>query len=429
MKCVITAILLFCSAALYSQQYWLPVNSPVSRSINKSVFIDTVFGWAAGDSGTIIHTSNSGLNWVKQASGISSFPIDDIFFLNQRLGWALANDFYYYGTVFLKTTNGGEIWQSTRYPDTTIVFNAIHFIDSLTGYISGYSGLIYKTTNGGSNWFNCFIDTAYCQYLYLFPKNKFYFLNENTGYVCGGQIDIQGMIWRTTNAGANWYTYCVSAEPLYDIKAFANGKVQSVGGDYEYGFSNVISFNNGLSWNYEFTGIIGRGFSISYRTPSELWVPLNFTAAFAVNTDSGGLGTNWMEIPINGTSKINSAVFVTPTFGWAFGGEGKIFKYNSAVIGISGQNEEIPDAFILEQNYPNPFNPGTVINYTLNRNGLVNAVIYDVSGREVHKLINSYQQAGFHSAQWNSGSLPSGIYFLTMEMQGLTKSIKMLLVK
>ncbi len=429
MKLLIAAILLFCSLQIYSQQYWLEVSSPVTKTLNKSFFLDTINGWAIGDSGVIIHTSNGGINWAKQSSGISTFPMDDIFFINPLQGWALANDFFFTGTVMLKTTDGGQNWSSSRYPDSTVVWNTIHFMNAQTGFLSGYSGLIMKTTNGGVNWFNCFIDTAYCPYLYLFPKNKFYFVNSNTGYVCGGQIDIQGMVWKTTNAGANWYTYCVSAEPLYDIVALSENKIVSAGGDYEYGFSNVISLNGGNTWSYEWTGIIGRGQSVAFRTPAEVWVPLNFTTAFAVNTDSANIGTTWREIPITGTSKINSTVFVTPTFGWSFGGEGKIYKYNTAVIGLNGENEIVPEIFTVQQNYPNPFNPVTTVNFTLNRSGLVKAEIFDAAGKKVYTMLNSYQQAGFHSAEWNASDLPSGVYFLKMDMLNSSKTIKMLLVK
>ena len=72
MKLLIAAILLFCSLQTYSQQYWLEVSSPVTKTLNKSFFLDTINGWAIGDSGVIIHTSNGGINWAKQSSGISS---------------------------------------------------------------------------------------------------------------------------------------------------------------------------------------------------------------------------------------------------------------------------------------------------------------------------------------------------------------------
>ncbi|MEO8512629.1 MAG: T9SS type A sorting domain-containing protein [Ignavibacteria bacterium] len=430
MKLYIVSILMIWSLDSYCQQYWLSVGSPVNHSINRSHFIDTVNGWAAGDSGIIIHTSNSGQSWVQQSTGISTFAIDDIFFINQRLGWALANDFFFAGSVVLRTSNGGANWTSSRYPDSTLVFNAIYFLDSLTGFMSGYSGLIYKTTNAGNTWTNCYIDTSYCSYLYLFPKNRFYFINSQTGFVCGGQIDIQGIIWRTTNGGDHWYTYCVASEPLYDIKATTPNKIISNGGDFEYGLSTVISTDGGNSWNYELNNIIGKGSSIAYRTPREVWVPLSFSQTFAVNIDSGNIGTAWREIQTPDNRIINSTVFMTPTFGWSFGSGGSIYRYNTSVIGLSENgSENLPAEFEIHQNFPNPFNPSTTISYTLVNSGMVKIDIFDIGGKLIKELFNGYQPSGYHDINWNANDASSGIYFCRVSGGPVNKTIKMLLVK
>ncbi len=429
MKLSIISILFFLCVNSYCQQYWLSVSSPVSYTLNKSHFIDTINGWAIGDSGTIIHTSNSGVNWVQQQSGIVNYAIDDIFFVNQRLGWALANDFFYAGTMMLRTSNGGLNWTGSRYPDSTLVFNTIYFLDSLNGYLSGYSGVIFKTTNAGANWFNCYIDTSYCPYLYLFPKNKFCFINSSTGYICGGQIDIQGMIWKTTNGGAHWYTYCVASEPLYDIKAISPNKIISNGGDYEYGLCTVNSADGGNSWVYELNNIPGKGSSIAYRTPAEVWVPLSFSQTFAVNTDSGNTGTPWLEIQTPDNRMINSTVFMSPTFGWSFGSGGSIYKYNTAVIGVGIVSENVPEDFSLHQNFPNPFNPETTIGYTLNNGGTVKIDIFNIQGKLIEELFNGFQPSGYHNISWAANNMPSGIYLCRVSSGSVEKTIKMLLVK
>ena len=416
--------------SINAQQYWLPVNSPASHKIMKAQFLDTVYGWACGDSGTIVHTSNSGANWVLQQNWTNEFPIDDIFFINRNLGWAISNDFFFQGTILLRTTNGGSNWTNSRYPDSSLVFNTIYFLDSATGFMSGASGLIYKTTNAGNNWFNCYIDSSYCAFLYLMPKKNFYFVNSMVGYACGGQIDIQGMVWRTTNGGQHWYTYCVTAEPLYDIKAVSSSKIIATGGDLEYGLSMAISTDAGLSWNYRVTPLPGRGLSLGFRTPAELWVPLNFVPAYGVNLDSGNLSADWTMIPAEGVETVNSVIFMSPTFGWSFGTGGTIFKYNSSIIGINGNEQEnIPGDFILEQNYPNPFNPVTTIGYELKRGGLVNISVYNITGELTEILQKSYQPPGYHSINWNASGHSSGVYFCRLSAGSNRKTIKMLLVK
>ncbi len=421
-------VLLLSVSSGYAQQYWQKVNSPVSKTLSKCHFVDSLYGWAAGDSGTIVHTSNGGINWVSQNSGIDYYTIDDIFFIDRSTGWALCNDFLYTGTIVLRTTNGGTQWTNYRYPDTTKVFNVVYFLNQQTGFLTGFSGVFYKTTNAGSNWFGTYLDTSYCPLLYQLQKTRLYFINDNTGFACGGQIDIQGMMWKTTDAGLNWKTYCVSAEPLYDVKAVSPTKLIATGGDFEYGMSITVSYDAGESWNTEVTGLFGRGRSVAYRTSSELWIPLDFSQTFGVSLDSGRIGSPWQQVQAEDSTGVVAAVFLSPTLGWAFGTKGNILKYNPAVIGI-GSNEHVPEAFSLSQNYPNPFNPNTTIGYTLSSGGIVKLEIFDVGGKFITSLENVYRPAGYHEVVWDAANFASGVYLYRISTGFGSITKKMMLLK
>ncbi|MCX6162069.1 MAG: T9SS type A sorting domain-containing protein, partial [Ignavibacteriae bacterium] len=72
----------------------------------------------------------------------------------------------------------------------------------------------------------------------------------------------------------------------------------------------------------------------------------------------------------------------------------------------------IPNKFDLSQNYPNPFNPTTKINFDLPADSKVTLVIYDVTGRQVSKLLNNeLRTAGYYTMDFNGSSFASGIYF------------------
>ena len=165
------------------------------------------------------------------------------------------------------------------------------------------------------------------------------------------------------------------------------------------------------------------------RTPNEFWVPLDYIDIFAVNTDSGFNAANWREVPYPGSGGINYTFFVSPTMGWSIADSGRIYKYNTAVIGISGNNVSLPKAFTIEQNYPNPFNPSTNIRYTLNYPGIVKAEIINILGEEIKVLIDNYQPAGYHSLSWDASNFPSGIYFCRIKAGNLSETVKMLLIK
>lgn len=426
---IITVLLIICNYSIYSQQYWNRITSPVNNTLYVSFFTDTINGWAAGDSGIIIRTSNSGASWAVQNTGITDYKIEDIFFINQNTGWAISNDYFFTGTKILRTTNGGLNWSGSIYPDTTLIFNNVYFIDNNTGFLSGYSGEIHKTTNAGISWFACNIDTNYCRYLYLFPKNKLYFLNSMTGYACGGQIDIQGIVWKTTDGGLNWLTYCVGWEPLHYIKAVNSNFIIACGGDFEYGLNIVISSDGGNNWEYDETGVFGKGSTLSFRTSSEVWVPLTFGHSFAINNEGGAIGSQWHTYDAPDSVQLNSIIFISQTLGFAFGSGGSIFKYNSSAIGINSTSEIMPESFIIYQNYPNPFNPETEIKYYVYSGSIVTIEIYSVTGGLIEVLNNTYQPSGYHTVKWQADNYPSGIYFCKVTSGGVTKSIKMVLMK
>lgn len=83
--------------------------------------------------------------------------------------------------------------------------------------------------------------------------------------------------------------------------------------------------------------------------------------------------------------------------------------------------------FRLNQNFPNPFNPETTISFYLEEESFVNLKVFDAAGRETACLLNNRLAAGTHSAVFNVGNLPSGVYFYKL-MAGNKFAVKKLLI-
>ena len=64
--------------------------------------------------------------------------------------------------------------------------------------------------------------------------------------------------------------------------------------------------------------------------------------------------------------------------------------------------------------YPNPFNPEAQISYSVPKDGLAKLIAYDVNGRQVSIIENSYHYAGQHQLAWDASDLSSGIYFVQL---------------
>jgi len=91
--------------------------------------------------------------------------------------------------------------------------------------------------------------------------------------------------------------------------------------------------------------------------------------------------------------------------------------------------DEQPMAFQLGEAYPNPFNPTTTLSYTLEENGPASLKVFDLSGREVATLVDGMSERGTHRVTFDAGTLPSGVYFYTLQANGQSQTRKMLLVK
>lgn len=97
-------------------------------------------------------------------------------------------------------------------------------------------------------------------------------------------------------------------------------------------------------------------------------------------------------------------------------------------VAVSNMNEE-PGRYYLAQNYPNPFNPLTKIDFQIPRSELVSLIIYDISGREVRKVINSRMSRGVHTVSFDGSNLSSGIYLYRLEAGSFTDVKKLVLIK
>jgi hypothetical protein len=83
----------------------------------------------------------------------------------------------------------------------------------------------------------------------------------------------------------------------------------------------------------------------------------------------------------------------------------------------------IPEEFGLMQNYPNPFNPSTRIEYALPVDSRVKISIFDITGREIVRLLDDVRPAGYGSVTWDATTaagnrVGSGVYFYRIEATG-----------
>ncbi|HEY6170829.1 MAG TPA: hypothetical protein VIX80_01100, partial [Candidatus Kapabacteria bacterium] len=116
--------------------------------------------------------------WVQHPASVTQ-NLYSINFATKDVGFASGwNEF---GSVVLRTTNGGSAWHQTLV-DSMLIFG-IHSLTDKHIFIAGYDtrygySAILETTDGGYEWQERYIPECFGFYAFAFPSST-------TGYVCG----------------------------------------------------------------------------------------------------------------------------------------------------------------------------------------------------------------------------------------------------
>jgi len=82
------------------------------------------------------------------------------------------------------------------------------------------------------------------------------------------------------------------------------------------------------------------------------------------------------------------------------------------------EEETVPLLRVLSGNYPNPFAETTRITYDLQAPSRIRLEVFDLLGRHVTTLVDGNQGAGSHTATFNAGDLPNGLYIYRLTAEG-----------
>ncbi|MFO0066311.1 MAG: YCF48-related protein [Pirellulaceae bacterium] len=116
-------------------------------------------GWAVGDRGTILATTDGGRQWSAQVSG-TSHPLLAVTFHDDRSGWAVGGaiepPLKISRGVLLRTSNGGKTWQSVSIPTlprlTGIQSLGPGHLIAWGDYSTVHQSSIFESLDGGEHW-------------------------------------------------------------------------------------------------------------------------------------------------------------------------------------------------------------------------------------------------------------------------------------
>ncbi|MBN2365288.1 MAG: T9SS C-terminal target domain-containing protein, partial [Calditrichaeota bacterium] len=175
---------------------------------------------------------------------------------------------------------------------------------------------------------------------------------------------------------------------------------------------NALMFNNQVQYRFHYNDVQLQGFNIDENTIQlKSWD--NSSGSWIVETDAQ---LNTADNTVTLTSQEIDRYY--------------ILTGDEVVVNLDNEETLLADGFMLEQNYPNPFNPSTTINFTLSETGQVELILYNVLGQKIMVLMqDASMPAGSHQFVFEAGTLPSGIYFYELKVDGVSKVRRMNLLR
>ncbi|MBN1633103.1 MAG: T9SS type A sorting domain-containing protein [Ignavibacteria bacterium] len=288
---------------------------------------------------------------------------------------------------------------------------------------------IYRSSNSGVNWtkiteLDSLRESTGC-YNWVYFKN-YGFLKYNPFDTAFVYANATTSVYISTNGGYNFFRSNVNW--FRDI-------VFSYKDSMLYGFNDYRiyrSSNKGISWD---SVVILRKFNaleVNPDFPNILYGGDSLGVYRSTN-----YGSNW-QLYNNAFSPTREVIGVSKDAGsldtFYVVTKKNVYKvWASFIMDAKNTGGEIPSEYSLEQNYPNPFNSITNVKFQIPNVGqssqTVTIKVFDISGKEVSTLVNEKLNPGTYEVKFDSGNLPSGIYFYRMESENFTSTKKLILLK
>jgi photosystem II stability/assembly factor-like uncharacterized protein len=151
--------------------------------LNKVSFVSPDYGWIVGEFGTILKTTDGGITWSRQRSGIDKTSLFGVSFVDETHGWCVGQD-----GVALTTQDGGATWYPYKEAFEKSLFDVA--LSKAMGYIVGADGLVLERRDG---W-------KVSDRVIAFSWLRGISLIGRTGWMVGNR----GTILHTSDGGESW---------------------------------------------------------------------------------------------------------------------------------------------------------------------------------------------------------------------------------
>jgi photosystem II stability/assembly factor-like uncharacterized protein len=391
---VVFALLLSVAPVASAQDVWTAVPSGTAQNLRAVHFVSADVGFVAGDGGTVLRTTNGGLNWT-DASPSSGPDFHGVHFFDATTGVVVGDN----GTI-LRTTNAGDDWTPVA-SGVEAPLQAVSFAGSV-GIVGGGSQTILRSVDAGVSW-----DTVQTDFFGGgFPGA--HMLDATHGYVAGTNSIFQPLAGWSDDGGltfdfASFYLNSNEGN-LRDVHFLSASTGVAVANVWDGRGAISRTTNGGQDWT-----------TIIFDNPLDGLGFATETRGYAVGqlggmlvTDNGGM--TWEStLPIV-SEELYDVHFPSPAAGFAVGAGGTILK---GVLTTAADPTPDGAALVLEAS-PNPSAGGASVRFTLAEAVDVSLRVYDALGRQVAVLVEGVRGAGVHEMRLEA-RLPPGTYLAVLQ--------------
>ena len=281
-----------------------PVDS-ASADLTAVFFVDAQRGWAVGEDGTLIATTDGGASWQPQASGTQAWLESITFTADGQRGWAVGWD----GTV-IATTDGGATWQPQSSGTQASLLSITVTADGQRGWAVGGYGTVIVTTDGGATWQPQASGTRA-------PLNS---ITVTADGQRGWAVGWGGTVIATTDGGARWQLQASDTQAsLNSITVTADGqRGWAVGVDGTI----IATTDGGARWQPQASGPEGLLQSLTFTADGHRGWAVGDEGALIATTDGGA---SWQpRASGTGASLLSITVAADGQRGWAVGAGGTL---------------------------------------------------------------------------------------------------------
>lgn len=360
---------------------WTLIANPANENVLRAVdFPDNVTGYAVGDSGIIVRSTDKGLTWARMQSPFST-DLLGVKFLDVQNGIVLGLN-----REIGITTDGGTSWFVQKVPFTDCQINGVSYLSPtsivLTGARNALSGVTFHSSDRGKTWRENETSVS------TFNPIGVSFADSLHGFMVGspgiGSND-QPVAAFTTDGGNTWEKGEIDLAPegraLFSVSAADRMRATAVGG---LG-NSVHTTDGGKTWTTVETYTRGHMWAVHHGS---------LQAATAVGFRATILRLTTSDQPLAVENPVASAA-----------------------------------PKIIRSVYPNPAQTISTIDLAIESPDVLTLELLTVEGQLVVTIYNGLIGAGTYSLDANVASLASGTYILSARTSGHAEHHKIVVTR